>query len=75
MFEGRGGKMLLGMGLLHLVCCGVPLLLAAGALGGAGALLGSPALLAVGALAALVVVGLVVGRGAVAKTPAARPPV
>jgi hypothetical protein len=62
MGQGRGGKMLLGMGLLHVVCCGLPLLLAAGALGGVGALLSSPLLLAAGALGVLAVVGLAVRR-------------
>lgn len=41
MLEGRGGKMVLGMGLLHLVCCGLPLVLAAGALRCGGGAAGS----------------------------------
>ncbi len=62
MAEGRGGRLLLGLVLVHVLCCGVPLLLAAGALGGAGALLRSPVLLAGGAVAVLAAVGLAVGR-------------
>jgi hypothetical protein len=61
MSEDRAGKMLLGFAVLHVLCCGLPLLVAAGAFGGVGALLGSPALLAAGAAAA--VVALVLGAG------------
>jgi hypothetical protein len=62
MSEGRAGKMLLGFALLHVLCCGLPLLFAAGALGGVGALLGSPALLAAGAAAVVVALALGAGR-------------
>jgi hypothetical protein len=60
MAEGRGGKVLLGFVLLHVLCCGLPLLLAAGAFGGTGALLGSPLLLAAGAVAVMAAVALAV---------------
>lgn len=56
MREGRGGQLAVGFVLLHVLCCGLPLLLAAGAFGGVGALLGSPLLLAVGAVAVLAAV-------------------
>ena len=50
MDQGRGGRLVVGFVALHVLCCGVPLLLGAGALGGAGALLGSPLLLATAVL-------------------------
>lgn len=57
--EGRGWRWLsaLGLVLLPLVCCGLPLLIAAGALGAVGSVLSSPWLLG-GALA--IVAGAVV---------------
>lgn len=45
-----------GLGLAMVVCCGLPLLIAGGALSGAGALLGNPWVL--GAAALVLVVGL-----------------
>jgi hypothetical protein len=62
MSDGRTGKMLVGFAVLHVLCCGLPLLFAAGAFGGVGALLGSPALLAAGAAAAVVALALGAGR-------------
>ncbi len=43
MSRNHGGKLLVGVVLLHLLCCGLPLLLAAGALGGVGAVLSATA--------------------------------
>ena len=51
---GRGNGLVVGFVALHVLCCGLPLLLGAGFLGGAGALLGSPLLLAT----AVVVLGV-----------------
>lgn len=48
-----------GLGLAMVLCCGLPLLLAGGALGGAGALLGQPWLIVT---AAAVVTGVVLWR-------------
>lgn len=48
MSDRRGGRLLVGFVLLHVLCCGLPLLGAGGVLGGAGALLTSPLLLVVG---------------------------
>ncbi len=57
MLKSPGGRLMLGFGLLHLLCCGVPLLVAAGVLTGAGGVLGSPVVLVAGvALLALAVV-------------------
>ena len=60
--SGRGGKLLAGFVVLHVLCCGLPLLIAAGAFAGAGALLDSGALVAVGLLGVLATVGLAVRR-------------
>ncbi len=54
--SGQGGRVLAGFVVLHLLCCGVPLLIAAGAFTGAGAAMGSTTLLAVGVAAAAVAV-------------------
>lgn len=54
MDEGRRGRLVVGFVALHVLCCGLPLLLGAGVLGGAGALLGSPLLLATAVLALVV---------------------
>ena len=48
--------------MLHVLCCGLPLLIAAGALTGAGAVLGNGALIAAGLLAVLAVVAVAVRR-------------
>lgn len=43
--KGQGNRTALAVGgivLLHLLCCGLPLLIAAGALGAAGSALGNP---------------------------------
>lgn len=61
--SGRGGKLLAGFVVLHVLCCGLPLLLAAGAFTGAGALLGSGALVAAGLLMVAVAVAVAVRRG------------
>lgn len=53
MRQEGGSRMLLGFVVLHVLCCGVPLLIAGGALGGVGALLSSPVLLVAGAVALL----------------------
>ena len=60
--SGRGGKLLGGFIVLHVLCCGLPLLIAAGAFTGAGALLDSGALVAIGLLGVLAAVGLAVRR-------------
>lgn len=59
---GRGGRLLTGFVLLHVLCCGLPLLIAAGAFTGAGAVLGSGALVAAGLLAVLAAVAVAVRR-------------
>ena len=56
MDQGRQGRLVVGFVALHVLCCGLPLLLGAGFLGGAGALLDSPLLLAAAVVLALVVV-------------------
>jgi hypothetical protein len=61
MDQGRGGGLLVGLVMLHVLCCGLPLFLAAGVLGGAGALLDS-LLLLVGSLVALIVGLMGIGR-------------
>ena len=61
--SGRGGKLLAGFLVLHVVCCGLPLLIAAGAFTGAGALLGSGVLVAIGLAAVAAAVGLAIRRG------------
>jgi membrane protein implicated in regulation of membrane protease activity len=69
--SGRGGRVLAGFVVLHLLCCGLPLLIAAGAFTGAGAAaLGSTTLVAMGVAAAVVAVLFAVrrarsGRGSV----------
>ena len=60
--SGRGGKLLAGFVVFHVLCCGLPLLIAAGAFTGAGALLDSGALVASGLLGVLAAVGLAVRR-------------
>ena len=60
--SGQGGKLVAGFVVLHVLCCGVPLLLAAGAFTGAGAVLGNGALVAAGLLAVLAAVAVAVGR-------------
>jgi hypothetical protein len=54
MGQGPGDKLLAGFLALHVVCCGLVLLLGAGVLSSAGTLLGSPLLIA-GGLGALAV--------------------
>jgi hypothetical protein len=49
---GRGGKLLVGFVVLHVLCCGALLLGGAGLLAAAGGLLGQPLLIAAGALLA-----------------------
>jgi hypothetical protein len=44
----RGRKLLLGFVVLHVLCCGLPLLLAAGLVTGVGGLLRNPVVLGVG---------------------------
>ncbi len=58
--SGQGGRLLAGFVVLHILCCGLPLLIAAGAFTGAGAALGSAALVAVGVAAAAAAVLLAV---------------
>jgi hypothetical protein len=43
-----GGKLLLGFVVVHVLCCGLPLLIAAGVVTSAGGLLRNPVVLAVG---------------------------
>jgi hypothetical protein len=52
----RNAVAVLGLLLLPLACCGLPVLIAAGALGGLGAALGSPWL--IGTAAVLIVAGV-----------------
>lgn len=50
--KGQGNRTALAVGgffLLHLLCCGLPLLIAAGALGATGSVLGNPWLIAAAA--------------------------
>jgi hypothetical protein len=61
--SGQGGKLLAGFVVLHVLCCGLPLLIAAGAFTGAGTLLGNGALVATGLLAVLAAVAVAVRRG------------
>jgi hypothetical protein len=61
--SGQGGRLLAGFVVLHVLCCGLPLLVAAGAFTGAGALLGNGALVAAGLLAVLAAVAVAVRRG------------
>lgn len=62
MDQGRGGRLVVGFVALHVLCCGLPLLLGAGFFGGAGALLGSPLLLATAVLALVVAAVSVMAR-------------
>jgi hypothetical protein len=61
--SGQGGRLLAGFVVLHVLCCGLPLLIAAGAFTGAGALLGNGALVAAGLLAVLAAVAVALRRG------------
>jgi hypothetical protein len=61
--SAQGGKLITGFVVLHVLCCGLPLLIAAGAFTGAGALLGNGALVAAGLLAVLAAVAFAVRRG------------
>jgi hypothetical protein len=61
--SGQGGKLVAGFVVLHVLCCGLPLLLAAGAFTGAGAVLGNGALVAAGVLAVLAAVAVAGRRG------------
>lgn len=60
--SGQGGKLVAGFVLFHVLCCGLPLLVAAGAFTGAGAVLGNGALVAAGLLAMLAAVAVAVRR-------------
>jgi predicted lipid-binding transport protein (Tim44 family) len=60
--SGQGGKLLAGFVALHVLCCGLPLLIAAGAFTGAGAVLGNGTLLAAGLLAVLAAVAFAARR-------------
>ncbi len=55
-----------GLSLLHLACCGLPLLIVFGASGAIGALLANPGLIA-GALVLAVLVGVVVAARMVSR--------
>lgn len=59
---GNGGKLLAGLAVLPILCCGLPLLIGAGVFTGASALLGNGALVAVGLVAVLVAVAVAVRR-------------
>ncbi len=59
----RGGKVVLGVVLLHAVCCGVPLLVAAGVFTSGRALLRLPLLIMVGAVLAVAAVVVALRRG------------
>lgn len=60
--DRNGGKLLAGLAVLPILCCGLPLLIGAGVFTGAGALLDSGALVAVGLLAVLVAFTVAVRR-------------
>lgn len=60
--SSQRGRLLAGFVALHLLCCGLPLLIAAGAFTGAGAALGSSTLVAAGAAAAVAAVLVAVRR-------------
>ncbi len=60
--DGNGGKLLAGLAVLPILCCGLPLLIGAGVFTGASALLGSGALVAVGLVALLMAVVVAVRR-------------
>ncbi|MDP9435028.1 MAG: hypothetical protein M3P93_07475, partial [Actinomycetota bacterium] len=61
--SGQGGKLVAGFVVLHVLCCGLPLLIAAGAFTGAGAVLGNGPLVAAGLLALLAALAVAVRRG------------
>ena len=61
--SGQGGKLVAGFVVLHVLCCGLPLLLAAGAFTRAGAVLDNGALVAAGLLAVAAAVAVAVRRG------------
>ncbi len=72
--SGRNGRLLAGFVVLHVLCCGLPLLIAAGAFTGAGALLGNGTLIAAGMLMVLAAVAVAVPRGRLwPRTPPAAP--
>ncbi len=58
--SGRGGKLLAGFVVLHVLCCGLPTLIAAAAFTGAGAPPGNAPLLAAAVLTVLAAVPLAV---------------
>lgn len=62
MGQVRGGHLVAGFAVLHVLCCGLPLLIVSGGLGGTGALTSSPVLLGAGAVVLLVVAALGVRR-------------
>jgi hypothetical protein len=59
---GRGGKVLVGFLVLHVLCCGALVLGGAGLLAAAGGLLGQPLLVVSGVLLAIVAVAVGVRR-------------
>lgn len=59
---GRGGKVLVGFVVLHVLCCGALLLGGAGLLAAGGGLLGQPLLVAAAVLVALAAVAVGVHR-------------
>jgi hypothetical protein len=61
--SGNGGKLLAGLAVLPILCCGLPLLIGAGVFAGAGALLGSGTLVAVGLVPVLLTVAVAVRGG------------
>ncbi len=61
--SGRGGRLLAGFVVLHVLCCGLLLLGGAGAFTAARALLGNGALFAAGLIAVLAAVAVAVRRG------------
>lgn len=67
-----GGKLLAGLAVLPILCCGLPALIGAGVFTGTGALLGSGALVAAGLVAVLVTLAVRRSRRA-ADTDCCRP--
>jgi hypothetical protein len=59
---GRGGKLLVGFVVLHVLCCGPLLLGGAGLLAAAGGLLGQPLLIVTGVLLAMAAVAVGIRR-------------